>query len=200
MQHGTNTDYAKARPALHAAKTPAGLAIEIAPAPVRGMITLRGDLASPAMAEAVRAATGLKIPGVRKVTGTGETLVLWMSPDELMIHCAYAEAPAKTAQLAQALADEHSLVFDVSDARQVITLKGAGAREVLAKGAPVDLRAGAFGVGDLRRTRIGTIAAAFYQTAAEPESFEVFCFGSNAAYLFDWLCASAKEGSLPGVL
>ncbi|MHA1127411.1 MAG: sarcosine oxidase subunit gamma, partial [Alphaproteobacteria bacterium] len=73
-----------------------------------------------------------------------------------------------------------------------------GAREVLAKGAPVDLSPEAFGTGDLRRSRIGQLAAAFWMTG--DESFELVCFRSVGAFMFDWLSNAAREGSLPEYL
>ena len=90
------------------------------------------------------------------------------------------------------------MAVNVSDARAVFLIEGQGAREVLAKGAPVDLSPEAFGVDDLRRSRIGQLAAAFWMT--EDEVFELVCFRSVGAFMFDWLSNAAREGSLPEYL
>ena len=72
---------------------------------------------------------------------------------------------------------------------------------MLAKGAPADLSRAAFGPGDFRRTRLGQIAAAFWQVeGAGTETFELICFRSVAAHAFYWLGAAARKGSLPGFL
>ena len=121
-----------------------------------------------------------------------------MSPDELLVLVDYDQAAAVVAKLDDVLADEHHLAVNVSDARAIFTIQGQGAREVLAKGAPIDLSSEAFGVGDLRRSRIGQLAAAFWMT--DTETFELACFRSVGAFMFDWLTNAAREGSLPEFL
>jgi sarcosine oxidase, subunit gamma len=172
--------------------------VEIAALPPTGMIALRGDLADPALAAAVTAATGRSVPAIRRIDGGFEAGAAWMSPDELLLLVPYAEAPARAAELGAALAGTHHLVADVSDARAGFALDGAGAREVLAKGVPVDLHPAAFGPGDLRRTRLGQVAAAFWMPA--PERFELVCFRSVAAFVEAWLRQAATPGTLPGFL
>ncbi len=163
-----------------------------------GMITLRGDLGGKAVAGAVKAATGLGVPGQRAILSEGGKAVAWMSPDELLILCPHAEAAGLATQMADALAGEHGLVVDVSDARARFRITGPGAREVLAKGAPVDLAPGVFGPGEIRRTRLGQVAAAFWMSGAE--SFDLVCFRSVADFVETWLKTAATPGSLPGVL
>lgn len=192
-----------ARTALGGPSAPTGRAIGLAEAPLMGMATVRGDLASPELAEAVRAAVGVDMPAPRKFVANAEAparRALWMSPDELMLQAAAEDNEAVLSAAKAALSGVPHLVLDVSAARSVFTLTGDGAREVLAKGAPVDLHPSAFGVGDLRRTRLGQVAVAIYQTAAGPDVFELFCFRSYAPYVWDWLIASSKTGSLPDVL
>ncbi len=164
--------------------------------PLRGMVTLRGDLSSTAVAGAVKQAVGSEMPDIRKATDSA----LWMSPDELLLLMPYGEAGAAVEKISNALSGEHHLALDVSDARTLFRLEGTAAREVLAKGAPVDLSRDKFGKGDLRRTRISHIAAAFWQSAAEPDVFEIICFRSYATYLWEWLEESSHEGSMPGFL
>ena len=196
---------ARARTALDGPPAPANLIADLSEAPLRGMITLRGDLDNPRIGAAVTAAVGLMIPAKRRFEMDGERGVFWMSPDELMLQTSYKAADATAAAISEALADTAThaetphLVANVSDARQIFTLKGAAAREILAKGAPIDLHPSAFGVGDIRRTRISAVAAAIYQTRSDPDVFEVFCFRSYADYLWAWLCASAQKGAAPVV-
>ena len=114
---------------------------------VRGMITLRGDLGSAKIAKAVKAAVGLTMPDARGVKTGTKGAVAWMSPDELMLFCDYAEADAVVAKLEKALKGEHFLAVNVSDARASFTLTGDGVREVIAKGSPADLSPEALPVG-----------------------------------------------------
>ena len=130
--------------------------------------------------------------------GRGEAAALWMSPDELMILTPYGQADAACAEIAKAMAGAHHLALNVSDARAMFAIEGAGARAVLAKGAPADLSAAAFGPGDLRRTRVGLLAAAFWMTG--PERFELICFRSYAAHMWGWLQAAAAAPGPDAVL
>lgn len=163
----------------------------------RGMVTLRGDLRSAALGKAVKAGAGTEVPGRRDALFEGERGALWMSPDELLILTPYDEAAAATQAMTKALAGAHALAVEVSDARSVLALEGAEARETLAKLAPVDLHPGAFGPGMIRRTHLGQVAAAFWMTGEN--AFEIMCFRSVAVYVFDSLVAASAEGAAVGI-
>ncbi len=158
-----------------------------------GMVTIRGDFSSAVFAAAIEKVCGGPIPAQRKFTGS----LGWMSPDELIWTGIYAEAQTIVAALTTDLGDEHHLVVNVSDARAVFRLTGQGARELIAKGAPVDMSPAAFAAGDLRRSHIGQVAAAFWMDS--DEGLTLVCFRSFAGYMFDWLSASAKDGATPGL-
>jgi sarcosine oxidase subunit gamma len=119
-----------------------------------------------------------------------------MSPDELLLFTAYDQAEALAAELGAALAGAHHLAVDVSDARALLTLTGAGVAEVLAKGAPLDLTEAAFPVGAARRSHIGGVAVGFWRKAEH--EWEIVCFSSFARHLFDWLVESSVEGGEVG--
>jgi sarcosine oxidase subunit gamma len=185
---------------LAGAVAEAGLAIRLSEAGPTGTVALRGQVADPAFRAAVEGVAGLAVPGVRKASLSGDRRLLWMSPDELMLMLPYAEAPAAVAAFDARFAGAHHLAVVVSDARALFRLEGDAAREVIAKGAPVDLSRAAFGVGDFRRTHLGQVACAFWQVAERPDVFELVCFRSVAGYVFDWLAASAAPEAMPGVL
>ena len=157
-----------------------------------GMITLRGDLADATF----QAAIG-EIPGQGGVVSQGERTLLWMSPDELLLVLPYDQAPAEATRLAEALAGTHALVTNVSDARAMFRLEGKAAREVLAKLTPADLAPGAFAPGQVRRTRLAQVAAAFWMPSET--SFHIICFRSVAEYVFGLLKTSAQKGSEVGL-
>lgn len=161
----------------------------------RGMVTLRGDLADPAFARAVEAEAGCALPALRRFTGGLEGGLGWMSPDEVLLVCPYAESEAKATRLRAVFGESHALAVNVSDARAAFRIEGQGARALLARGAPVDLAPAAFRAGDLRRTRLGQVAAAFW--LGEDEAFTLVCFRSVSSYVFDWLKASAASGARP---
>lgn len=162
-----------------------------------GMITLRGDLAAKTLQKAAIAAAGVNMPNQRQCLTQGTGGMAWMSPDELLIICAYEDANAKVADLHQKLAGTHALAVNVSDARAVFEVRGPHAREVMAKLAPVDLAPGAFTPGMFRRTRLAQVAAAFWMP--EENVFRVVCFRSVAQYVFDVLSVAAQPASEVGV-
>lgn len=173
-------------------------AVEIKEAPMSAMISLRGDFQDAKFQRGVKAVTGAAMPSVRKVT-TGDTgSALWMSPDELLLLTAYTQADFSLATLEAKLKGSHFMATNLSDARAQFVLTGRGAREVLAKGAPIDLSSAAFGPGDLRRTRIGQLAAAIW--TVDGKEFNLVCFRSVAGFMFDWLKTAAEPGSLPEFL
>ncbi len=164
---------------------------------LHGMITVRGDLAKAKVKSAVKSATGLAIPKTAQIALGENSSVAWMSPDELLLVTDYATVGASVAKLQSALAKEHALVVNVSDARAMFSVSGAQAREVVAKLAPVDFSADSFTPGMFRRTRLAQVPAALWMT--DDESFQIICFRSVAQYVFDLLCVAAQDGSEVGV-
>lgn len=151
----------------------------IARASARGMITLRGDLGSPKVKKAVKAACGQGMPKSGQIMGTGESGVAWMSPDEVLVMVPYDDVADVLAQIDKTLSGTHFLTADVSDARAVFTVIGADAREVLARLCPVDLHADSFAIGHFRRSRMAQVPAAFWRHSG---GFDVICFRSVGDY------------------
>ncbi|MEM7469798.1 MAG: sarcosine oxidase subunit gamma family protein [Pseudomonadota bacterium] len=160
---------------------------------LRGMITLRGDLADAGFKKAVKSLTGCTVPDVRHCEAKGDYAVAWMSPDELLILCDHSVAEAGVTQLNEALAGTHFLVANVSDARAVFRVTGANARQVISKLAPVDMSPEAFSTGDFRRTRLAQTPAAFWMPDAQ--TVELICFRSAAEYVFGILGRAAMPGT-----
>jgi sarcosine oxidase, subunit gamma len=162
----------------------------VADAGLRGMITLRGDLASKKLAAALKG-IGLSVPAARRVALTGDKGAAWMSPDELLLLVPYAEAAATVSALSLALAGEHALVVDVSDARAVFTITGGKADQVIRKLSPADVDA--LAEGEVRRSRVAQVAGAFWRSG--PEEITLVTFRSVAGYVMGVLEMSARPGS-----
>ena len=182
----------KAVSALNGATWSDGIAT-VTEAPLQGMITLRGDLTSRAVIKAATGAAGLKMPAQGMAGCEGERGICWMSPDEVLVLCAYGDVTGALEKMHKVLGDAHALAVDVSDARAMFRVAGKGARDVMAKLAPVDLRPAAFEAGMFRRTRMAQVSAAFWMR--EDGAFHVICFRSNAQYMFDLLKVAAQTGS-----
>ena len=171
-------------------------AVKIRDAGLMGMITLRGDLGDETLGTAVKAVLGLAMPKPREIRDGKKGSVAWMSPDELLLIVDYAAAPGMVAALEDRLKGIHTLVVDVSDARAFFTLTGPGVREVIAKGAPADLSPEGLKPGEIRRSRLGQVAAAFW--LPEEDTMNVVCFRSVGAFVYSWLCNAAEKNTLPG--
>lgn len=171
----------------------------VADAGLQGMITLRGDLASAKVRKAVKDATGQDVPALRTINSGDSGAVAWMSPDELLVMVAYDQVNDTLAEIESALAGEHFLAVNVSDARAMFRVSGSGAgvREVVAKLCPVDMAPGAFEPGMFRRTRMAQIAAAIWMPDAE--TVQIVCFRSVAEYTFNLLRDAVADGGEVGL-
>lgn len=179
--------------ALHGAAH-AGFA-EVVEMGLVGMVTLKADLSSAATKKAIKSATGLDLPKTRGMSGSEtENAVAWMAPDEVLILCSHAKADAVVASLSKDLAKVHHLAVNVSDARAVFRISGGNVRDVLGKLTPADLSA--FEPGEMRRSRLAQVPAAFWLDADGHAT--VICFRSVAQYVFDLLVVSSKEGGEVG--
>ena len=172
--------------------------VSIAEQGLRGMITLRGDLNSPELQKAAIEVSGQTCPKQGQCSVAGDKGLAWMSPDEMLVMVPYDDVADTIATLEAALKGSHFLAIDVSDARAVIRVEGAGVRDVLAKLSPVDMSAEAFKPGQFRRTRLAQIPAAFWMH--DDETLDLICFRSVADYAFDVLCRAALPGTEVGYI
>lgn len=171
----------------------AGLA-RITRAGPQGMITLRGNLADPAIDAAIKAAIGAGLPVRRGVATGGHGLAAWMAPDEALLLVEHAAARAVATRLESACGESFVTAVDVSDARALFHVEGDAAHAVLAKLCPVDTAR--LPAGELRRTRCAQVAAAIWRTG--PQTFRLICFRSVAAYVEGLLITAARSGGEVG--
>lgn len=163
---------------------------------LQGMITLRGDLSAPKVKSAATSVAGGKMPIQGECTTIDARGIAWMSPDEVLVMCAYDTVTANLTKMQKALAKTHALVVNVSDARAVFEVSGPNAREVMAKLCPVDLSPETFKPGMFRRTRMAQVPAAFWMRDAE--TFQIICFRSVAEYVFGILKTASQPESKVG--
>jgi sarcosine oxidase subunit gamma len=159
----------------------------------RGMIDLKGDPAEPGFLDAVRAVLGLDLPLVpRSSVTSGATTVLWLSTDQWLIVLPYAGSEQMTERLHAALAPFHALAVDLSDARSIFRIAGLGAREVVMKGASVDLTHTDCVVGTVRRFNFADLAAMVHVMSDRPETLDLYVFRSVGSYVRRFLDTAAR--------
>lgn len=154
-----------------------------------GMITLRAKGVA-GLEQAIKAAVGTKVPLPRRIEAAGDHACAWMSPDEYLLILPYDQVATTLAGIASALAGQHHLAVDVSDARAVFRIKGAGADDVLRKLAPVDIDL--LPMGELRRTRLAQVACAFWRVEG---GITLVAFRSVAGYVMGLLTHAAQPDS-----
>ena len=158
-----------------------------------GMLTVRGELRSSKFKTSFVKAVGTELPKDREVI-LAKNNVAWMSPDELLILCDYADVSSLSQNLKMELKGQHHMLVNVSDARALFEISGSGIREVIAKLAPVNIAT--LEIGEIRRTRFSQIAVAFWLTSET--SVSVICFSSVADYMFNLLKTSSMPNSKVG--
>ncbi len=163
---------------------------------LQGMITLRGDFDNAIFKKTLKLISGCNVPALRELNHSKSGTVVWMSPDELLVLCAYDKAQVVTDKAVKQFAKTHSMAVNVSDARAVFTITGNGAREVIAKLAPVDMAA--FKKNEIRRTRLAQVPAAFW--VSDDDQITIVVFRSVAQYVFDLLKTAAAKGGEVGFI
>ncbi len=162
--------------------------IGLAERPFLGHLNLRGDFNS--LNPSVKQVFGVDLPEqANTVSVEGAGIALWTGPDEwLLIHRSDEDAD-RVADLDRLTADAHVSVVDVSSAQTVIYVSGTHARDVLARGCPLDLHSRVFGTGQCAQTHFGHIPVTVWLDNARPDpianpGFNVVVRRSFADYLW----------------
>lgn len=163
----------------------------------RRQITVRGDANDPAFTQAVERAIGVAPPiEPNTVAGpadlAGGPRILWLGPDEWLVVGAASTNTDLAGTLASATEGQHAAVVDVSDGRTVIAISGRDARDLLAKGCPLDLHPSAFAPGRCAQTLVAHAHVILHQIDGVPR-YEVYVHRSFADYLWRWLEDAARE-------
>lgn len=172
---------------------PAGTGIAVTPCNDLALATVIARKGQAALlAERIRALFGITLPTGPKRVAAGGVAFIGMGPGQwLATGQADGDPQVFAAKLKQDLIGLAS-VSDQSDARAVLRLSGAAARQVLAKGLPIDLHPRVFGPGDAALSQIALIGAHVWQIDERP-TYEIAVFRSLAGSFADWLIASAAE-------
>ena len=161
-----------------------------------GKIELRGDPADRAFMAAVGRAIDLLLPPEPNTAARGDLTALWLRPDAWLLTCPPEALTALAGSLREALADVHAAITDVSDGRVALRLAGPNARDVLAKGCPLDLHPRAFATGSCAQSLLAKASVLLYlqdDDARRGPAFDLYIARSFAHYLFAWLEDAGRE-------
>lgn len=143
------------------------------------------------VAERVRLEFGVALPNTPRHANPGVIAFAWAGPSHWLAMGDGMDARTFEMQLRSSLASAAS-VIDQSDARTIVRIGGARARDALAKGILIDLDPSAFGPGDAAVTTCGHIGVHFWQCDATP-LYEFAVPRSFAISFWEWIAASAAE-------
>ena len=154
-----------------------------------GKLLLRGDAA---VAEKAGAALGFALPERINRATTGTTgRALRLGPDELLILVEPAEREATLRNLAEALAEQHHALVDISARLVAIELRGSALRDTLAAACPLDLHAREFAPDQATRTVFGK--AEIILDCLEETRFRLLTNRSFAPYVRRLLAEAGRE-------
>ena len=164
-----------------------------------GMINVRGVAADPAFAPAFKKATGVELPTAANTTaGKADGVhAIWLGPDEWLVITPPGREHALADKLRAATKALHAAVTVTGEARTVIRVAGANARDAIAKGCPLDLHPRVFGPGQCGQTILGRADMLIHQPALDRKSgapsYDVFVLRSFAEYAWTWLEDAGRE-------
>jgi sarcosine oxidase, subunit gamma len=162
-----------------------------------GKIELRGDPDDRAFMAAVGRTLDVLLPGEPNTTAArGDLTALWLGPDAWLLTCPPDEVAAHIGSLREAVSDVHAAITDVSDGRVALRLGGPNARDLLAKGCPLDLHPRAFASGRCAQSLLAKASVLIHlldDDARRGPTFDVYVARSFAHYLFAWLEDAGRE-------
>jgi len=158
------------------------------------LLNLRGRPAEGDFDSAVQAVLGVPLPRTPNTVSQGARVkVLWLGPDEWLVIAADGQAAHYEDQLrSNCAADPWFAVVDVSHNSTGFRLLGPAARDVLAKGCPLDLHPRAFAPGRCAQSVLAGARVLLAQ-GADAGSFEIRVRNSFARYLGAWLADAMAE-------
>jgi len=162
-----------------------------------GKIDLRGNSQDRAFMAAVGRVFDLLLPGEPCTSAAREQIAaLWLGPDQWLVTCPGSDVARLMGALREALADVHVAITDVTDGRVAFRLAGPSARDVLAKGCPLDLHPRAFPVGGCAQSLLAKASVLIHLVDDDPRSgagFDPHVARSFAHYLWMWLEDAGRE-------
>ena len=160
-----------------------------------GKVDLRGE-PTKKFRDAVAGVLGVAPPTApNTAAGDDARTVLWLGPNEWLIVTPPGAEDETADALRAALAGHHVAVTDVSEGRTVIALAGRHARDVLAKGCPIDFHPRVFEPGHCAQSTYGKANVLVQQTSDAP-AYDIYVERSFADYLWACLEDAAEEYGL----
>ena len=144
-----------------------------------------------ALSQAVANAYGVDLPTSSRVIQGSQVSFIGYGPGQWLAVSASLANEALARELSAKLAELAS-ISDQSGGRTVLRLSGPHARDVLAKGLPIDLDPRAFPLGSAATSAISHMGVQLWQLD-DTRSYDLAIFRSVSESFWSWLTASAAE-------
>ena len=144
-----------------------------------------------AVATTLRNGVGLDAPKPGAATMSSGAAALWIKPASCLV-IADGNPEGELARKLMAAAAAGVAIVDQSHGKAILTLSGARARSVMAKGCRLDLHARAFRPGQTAVTQIAHIGCIILQRDEAP-TYDLIVPATFARAFLDWLTTSADE-------
>jgi sarcosine oxidase subunit gamma len=155
-----------------------------------GLATVAARRGAPVRA-AVKSSYGVDWPDDSTVGQGSQVSFMGYGPGQWLAVSETLSGEALARDLKQRLKGLAS-VSDQSGGRTVLRLTGPRARDVLAKGLPIDLHPRAFGPGSAATSTISLMGVQLWQVDDAP-TYDIALFRSVSASFWRWLTASSAE-------
>ena len=166
--------------------------------PLPGIVDLRGE--HKAVSAAFELAFGFALPaepntaaGKGKAGTKTQVTALWLGPDQWWV--LGAEPGKLAAKLVKAVESQPAAITEVGESRACLRVAGPHARDLLAKGCPLDLHPRVFAPGACAQSLLAKATVLIHQVDEAP-TYDVYVLRSFAEYLWLWLEDAANEYGL----
>jgi sarcosine oxidase subunit gamma len=167
---------------------------QLAEEPFITMVDLWVDPSSAGAASAAEVlGIGVLPTAASTVTGGQAVDAIWFGPQEWLVTSTDRGGEDLEARLREAVTDHGGAAVDVSAQRTSLRLRGAHARDVLAKGCSLDLHPTVFGVGVAAQTMLAQAAVVLIPLNDNGSDYRILVRSSFAGYLAEWLIDAAGE-------
>jgi sarcosine oxidase subunit gamma len=122
-----------------------------------------------------------------------DTTVIWLGPQEWLVTSDGRDGEDLEATLRDAVSEHGGAAVDVSAQRTMLRLRGAHARDVVAKGCSLDLHPSVFGWGSAAQTVLAQAGVVLSPLNDNGTDYRIIVRSSFARYLADWLIDAAEE-------
>jgi sarcosine oxidase subunit gamma len=162
--------------------------------PFVAMVDLWLDPTGPGAAEAADVLGVTSLPTIPCTTIDGQdATVIWLGPQEWLVTSNSRGGEDLETRLRDRLTEHGGAAVDVSAQRTTVRLRGAHARDVLAKGCSLDLHPAVFGRGAAAQTMLGLAVVVLLPVSDDGTDYRILVRSSFAGHLAEWLLDAAEE-------